>query len=47
MTENDFWEWLFKEVEIGDVSCLNRKFDQSYMTIPVFTVWFKKLLEEK
>ncbi len=43
----NFWEWLFKEVEVKDVSHLDKKFDQSYMTTPVFEDWMKKLLEEK
>ena len=43
---NDFWEWLFKEVEVRDMSHLHKKFDQHYMTTPVFIVWFKKLLKE-
>jgi hypothetical protein len=43
---NDFWEWLFKEVEVRDTSHLYKKFDQHYMTTPVFIVWFKKLLKE-
>jgi hypothetical protein len=43
----NFWEWLFKEVEVKDVSHLDKKFDQSYMTTPVFESWLNKLLEEK
>jgi hypothetical protein len=46
-TTSDFWEWLFKEVEVKDISHLNKKFDQCYMTTPMFEYWFKKLLEEK
>ena len=46
MTENDFWEWLFKEVEVKDISHLGRKFDQQYMTTPVFEKWFKDTINE-
>ena len=46
-TTSDFWEWLFKEVEVKDISHLDKKFDQNYMTTPMFEYWFKKLLEEK
>ena len=47
MEEINFWEWLFKEVEVKDISHLDKKFDQNYMTTPMFEYWFKKLLEEK
>jgi hypothetical protein len=40
----DFFEWLIKEVEIKDISHLDRKFDQHYMTTPVFTKWFADIL---
>ena len=43
----DFWEWLFNEVEVEDISYLDKKFDQSYMTTPVFESWLNKLLEEE
>ena len=44
MMNNDFWEWLFGEIEIKDISPLDRKFDQQYMTTPVFTKWFTDIL---
>ena len=47
MINNDFWEWLIKEVEIKDISHLDRKFDQHYMTTPVFQKWFADMLKLK
>ena len=43
----DFFEWLFKEIEVKDISHLNKKFDQHYMTTPVFEKWFIEMLKEK
>jgi hypothetical protein len=43
--EIDFWEWLFKEAEVKDRSYSDKKFDQCYMTTPVFEYWL--LLEEE
>lgn len=47
VTNNNFWEWLFKEIEVKDISHLNKKFDQHYMTTPVFEEWFIDMLKEK
>jgi len=47
MMYNDFWEWLIKEVEIKDISHLGRKFDQQYMTTPVFEKWLADVLKSK
>jgi hypothetical protein len=44
MEKIDFWEWLFKEVEVKDISHLDKKFDQNYMTTPVFTKWIADIL---
>jgi hypothetical protein len=46
VTNNNFWEWLIKEVEIKDISHLSRKFDQHYMTTPVFEQWFSDILKD-
>ncbi len=43
-TTSDFWEWLFKEVEVKDISHLDKKFDQHYMTTHVFTKWYADIL---
>jgi hypothetical protein len=47
MEEINFWEWLFKEAGVKNVSHLDKKFDQCYMTTPVFVCWFRKILEKK
>jgi hypothetical protein len=47
MSKIDFWEWLFKEIGVKDVSHLNKKFDQFYMTIPVFQEWIKELIKDQ
>ena len=44
MKNDEFWDWLIKEIEIKDISHLDRKFDQHYMTTPVFTKWFADIL---
>ena len=44
---SDFREWLFTEIEIKDISHLNKKYDMHYMTAPVFKVWWDKELSEK
>jgi len=46
MTNNNFWEWLFIEIEVKDISHLDKKFDQQYMTTPVFTNWFAETLKK-
>lgn len=43
---NDFWEWLFKEIEVKDISHLSRKFDQHYMTTPVFEQWLMDMINK-